>query len=477
MTYMSLSLVAYLGAPPAVQTVLLNAYALWIDRHRYGPRLRATLEELRSRERWDRERLRNLQGERLRAIVGHAYRHSRYYRGLLDERGITPDDVGGVDDLSRLPLLTRDVVRAQAPDLMTRPRPGRGWLHGHTSGTTGSPLSLWYDRQTCVMNNAVDRRQKRWAGMPDDGWIGLLLGRVVLAPARKRAPYWRVNYVHRQVWFSSFHLSDETLPSYVAEMKRRGLRYLEGYPSTLYVIARYLERHGQQLPLSAAFTSSETLLPVQRETIEQAFGCRLFDFYGLAERVIFAGECEEHAGKHISEDYGIVEVVDDAGQPVPEGTPGYLVGTSLHNTAMPMVRYRTSDVSAIIPEQCACGRTFRRLRDVTTKAEDFVVTPGGRLISPSILTHPFKPLTGIRESQIVQDRPDHLLIRLVPAPDYDANEEHRLLTALRERLGSEMQLTIQLVSEVPRAPSGKFRWVVSEIQHAYKLRWDRQDLG
>jgi phenylacetate-CoA ligase len=166
--------------------------------------------------------------------------------------------------------------------------------------------------------------------------------------------------------------------------------------------------------------------------------------------------------------------VGEDGRPVPAGQPGYIVGTSLHNTAMPMIRYRTSDLSAFILDPCPCGRPFRRLRNVTTKAEDFVVTPDGRLISPSILTHPFKPLHGIAESQIIQDRPDRILVKLVPTTTLPEQEVTRLIAALRERIGPDMQVDVEQVSAIPRERSGKFRWVVSTVDHAYRLTWDQQ---
>src|SRR6266478_172539 len=231
---MSVAQAVYLQSPPWAQTVLLNAYGWRIARHRYGAPYRAAVQRLLEQERWTAERIREYQDARVRAIVHVAYGETTYYRRLLDEAGISPADIQGVADLPKLPLLTRDIVRARGHELMTRPRPGRGWLLGHTSGTTGSPLSLWYDRATCVMNNAVDRREKAWGGMPEDAWIGLLLGRLIVPPAQRRPPFWRTNWMLRQTWFSSFHMSDETLGGYVAEMRRRGLRFLEGYPSTLY---------------------------------------------------------------------------------------------------------------------------------------------------------------------------------------------------------------------------------------------------
>lgn len=461
----------YHAVPGWVQTGLLNAHAIRIHRHRYGRPYRQAVSDLVALERASAEEIHRQQGERLRRIVSWAYARSRYYREAFDSARVAPGDIRGLADLRLLPLVDKEALRERGPDFLTSSRPRRGWLHGHTSGTTGSPLSLWYDRRTCIMTNAADRQQKLWAGATDADWIGLFLGRVIVPTHRQRPPYWRENYVQRQVWFSSFHLTDQTLASYIAEIRRRRLRFLEGYPSTMFIVARHLLATGQTLPLQAVFTSSETLHAVQRESIERAFGAPVFDFYGMAERVVFASECERHNGKHLCEGYGLTEIVDGDGNPVPDGDVGYVVGTSLHNTAMPMLRYRTSDMSAIEPEPCPCGRSFRRLRNITTKAEDIVVLPGGRMISPSILTHPFKPFDDIVMSQIVQESIDQVHVKIVARDSFTSDRESQLLAGLRERLGPEVHVTLEKVSAIPREPSGKFRWVISKVPHSLKVSW------
>ncbi len=462
----------YRRAPIWVQRLMLNGYALQKEVHGLGPRHRRAVERLLRQERWTGAEVREYQDERVRHVVAAAYARSPYYREVMDAAGLRPSDVRGRDDLPKLPLLTRAVVRERINDLMTARTPARDWRHGHTSGTTGSPLSVWYDRQTVVENNAQDRRQKIWGGMDTTDWIGMFLGRVVVPPEQLQPPYWRANVVQREVWFSSFHMSERSMPAYVAEIRRRGLRFLEGYPSTLFILATFLRRTGQRLPMHAVFSSSETLHPVQRDVIQDAFECRLFDFYGMAERTIFAGECGAHGGRHLSEDFGYTEVVDEAGSPVPPGGWGYLVGTSLHNTAMPMIRYRTNDVSRVLTEPCLCGRSFRVLDPVTTKAEDVLVTPDGRMISPSILTHPFKPFDTLVKSQIIQLAVDRVLVKLVAGAGFSTAQQQELIGGLQARLGSDVHIEVSLVDDIPPEKSGKFRWVISKVASPYSPAWE-----
>lgn len=267
-------------------------------------------------------------------------------------------------------------------------------------------------------------------------------------------------------------MSPDSLDSYVREIRRRHLKFLEGYPSTLYILASHVLSRDTRLPMTAAISSSETLHPVQRATIEEAFECELFDFYAQAERVVFAGECSHHGGKHVSEEYGLLEIVDNEGKPVPDGELGYVVGTSLYNTAMPLIRYGTGDVSAIVTDMCQCGRVHRRLHNVTTKAEDMVVTLEGRLLSPSVLTHPFKPFTSIEKSQIIQVARDEIVVKLVAGRGFTKVVEDQLAERLRERLGSSVRIRIEVVEDIPREDSGKFRWVISHIDTPYDFDWE-----
>lgn len=452
----------YFHSPPFLQTAFFNLHAWNLERHRYGPAYRERLRWMQSRERTTEDEQRAYQDERLVRIVRWAGEHSPYYRRLFRDIGLDPRSFQGVADLHQIPVTTKDQVREHWADFLTS-APRRSWLSGATSGTTGTPLRLWYDRDICILNNAVDRRNKAWAGARPEDWFGMLLGRVVVHPHRARPPFWQVNHVQRQVWFSTFHLHTDYLGRIVAEIRRRQLRFLEGYPSTLHVLARYVLENGMTLPMTAVISSSETLHEIQRVEIEQAFACRLFDFYASAERVIFAAECEAHEGKHLIEEYGYTELVDDDGHLVPSGGTGYLTGTTLHNTAMPLLRYRMSDVTRLMEAPCRCGRTGRRIASVATKAEDLITTADGRVVSPSTLTHPFKTVQGIEKSQIVQRHPDQITVRVVATEAFTASEELRLVGLLRDRVGEAMTIEVRREIDIPREPSGKYRWVVSHV--------------
>lgn len=448
------------------QNLLLTGFSALLERERYGGRYPEYRDLLAKTEWFSRAELEAYQDERLRTVVTHAYETVPYYRCLFDNSKLKPADIRGLSDLPKIPVLTRDHVRCQFDELRSRALPARALRTGHTSGTTGTPLTVGYDHDTVWMTYAVFDRHYRWAGCHlgrNGNRVVVARGNVIVPLSRRKPPFWRLNRRHHQLLLSSFHLSKANLPAYFDALGKFRPDVLDGYPSTLYVLAKFLQTRGETFPLRAAITSSETLYDFQRKVIEERFACRVFDYYALAERTVFSHECEQHQGHHVAMEYGVAEIVDADGHPAPHGSVGALVGTSLHNMAMPLIRYVTSDMSALRSEVCACGRGLQLMDDVTTKAEDVLTLKDGRLISPSVLTHPFKPLDCIEGSQIVQTAPDAVTVRIIPGAAYTAAHTRHLTSELRARLGEDMLIDVQMVDKLQTAANGKFKWVISHV--------------
>ena len=453
-------------SPVFVQNYILTGYSAVLDRERYGGRYHEYRELLSRSQSYSSQELRSYQDERLKEMIQHAYATVPYYRTMFDERRLKPVDIRTQEDLQKLPLLTKEDIKKNFRALMSNKYKERNLKKGHTSGTTGTPLEICYDPSAIYITYAALDRQYQWARCRlgrDGDRIAVARGNVIVPLSQQKPPFWRYNRYHNQLLLSSFHLSNENMPFYFSEMRRYQPTVLDGYPSTLFILAKFLKSSGQKYPLKAVISSSETLYDFQREVIEESFQCRIFDYYALAERVVFATECEEHHGHHLSMEYGISEILDDADAPVAKGTVGRLVGTSLHNFGMPLIRYVTNDRTAIKVESCPCGRSLDLMEDVTTKAEDILILKDGRYISPSVLTHPFKPLNSILESQIIQKDYDRIFINIVPGKEFTQSEAQHLVSEFKKRLGADISVTVQIVDTIPKSARGKFRWVISEI--------------
>jgi phenylacetate-CoA ligase len=453
----------YSNVPIWLQNLMATLYGAKIHLERYGKKFAKKMEEFERNQWLSYEELVDYQNEKLRSLVRHAYDNVPYYHNRMKKLKLRPEDIKTVKDLPQLPVLTRDELKNNLADLRARNYPRWQLTAGHTSGTTGSPLEILYDNQICVVNNVVDWRQKYWAGLAFGDRLALAVGRVIVPLKQKRAPFWRINWVHRQLFLSSFHMQPENLKHYIAKLKDFKPKALEAYPSTAYILARYLNQRNEVFPLTCVLTSSETLFSHYRDAIQKAFACPIFDFYGLAERVVFATECSAHQGHHLNMDYGITEILKGNNQPAGPGEMGRLVATGLHNFGVPLIRYATNDVTALKQDECPCGRKFPLVEDITTKAEDIITTKDGKYISPSVLTHPFKPLHHIVESQIIQEGKEHLLVKIVKGKDYSEEDNRKLLNGLYHRLGAEMKIEIEFVDSIPRTKAGKFRWVISKV--------------
>jgi phenylacetate-CoA ligase len=410
--------------------------------------------------------LEQYQDEQLRGLVAHAYATVPYYRDLFDDLKLKPRDIAGIADLPKIPVLRKESFKDDPRRLISTDFNPKDLVKGHTSGTTGSPLDVWYDRPGIHIAYAALDRHYDWAGCRlarDGDRIAVARGNMIVPSDRRKPPFWRYNWFHNQLLLSSFHMAPDTLDSYFLEMEKFRPVVIDGYPSTLYVLAKHLQNQGRTFPLRAAITSSETLFDFQREAIEESFECRIFDYYALAERTAFAGECEHHYKRHLAMEYGISEVIGENDEVLPAGKEGLLVGTSLHNKGMPLLRYVTNDRTTLLEEKCPCGRELQLMEEVTTKAEDTVTLGDGRLISPSVLTHPFKPLHTIRESQIYQKNYGQIIVRIVKGDGYSDADTRHLVTELRDRLGDDIEIDIEFRETLERTSSGKFRWVISDV--------------
>jgi phenylacetate-CoA ligase len=264
--------------------------------------------------------------------------------------------------------------------------------------------------------------------------------------------------------FSSYHLSPANAPAYSRALCAYRPDYIDSYPSSAATLAALLKEAGLAAPRPRAIVkSSETLGASQREVIEEVFGARCFDQYGSTEQAAFVSQCEK-GSYHVHPEYGIVEVVDAAGDPVRAGEEGEMLCTSFTNDALPLIRYRTGDAAVAGEPGCACGRAFPTLARILGRLDDLIVTPDGRRVGR--LDPVFKGRSTIREAQIVQETPERVRVRIVEAPGYAPADGEAVRRELAIRLGPEMEIEIVTVDAIERTGSGKFRAVVNRAHGA-----------
>jgi phenylacetate-CoA ligase len=365
-------------------------------------------------------------------------------------------DRSSVERLENWPILTKAAVRSHGRALVSR-KAGKLFAD-HTSGTTGTSLTLWCPKETVRAWYAlVEARSRQWYGMSRADTWAILGGQLVTPQAARRPPFWVWNAPLRQLYMSSYHLAPDLVPHYIEALRAYKASYLYGYSSALYALALGARDAGvRPLKLRAAITNAEPLFDYQRRTIAEVFDCPVRETYGMAETVTAAGECEFGA-LHLWPEAGILEVMHK-NAPTPKGSTGDFVCTGLLNPAMPLVRYAVGDRGALAAdERCGCGRTLPIVARVEGRLDDVLYTIDGRPIGR--LDPVFKQDLPVREAQVIQEAPDRVRVRYVPAPDFVPAATLSIAARLRERLGP-VEVIVEAVDAIPRTAAGKFRAVV-----------------
>ncbi len=462
---MALAQSLYHRCPIPVQNLLVSAYGWRLKRRRYGRHHDRILAELQLSERFDAEQIADLQRQRLAATLANAASHVPFYRESWPELGLDPGTVSA-DEFASLPVLDKETVRVNQARLVSdRVRPG-SLMTVNTSGSTGTPLTIRTSYEARQANYAFFTRFMGWAGVQPSDRSATFAGRFQVAPSQTEPPFWRSNWTQRNWVFSSYNLDPRHLTAYVRALEERDLVYIDAFPSVATTLAAHILETGirPRWNLEAILTTGETLYPRQREMIESAFGATVFDQYGNAEMVSFVSQCE--AGTyHIHPEYGLLELLDETGRPVPDGSVGRVVCTSFLNPAMPLIRYDTGDLAVRGATGCACGRAFPTLAQLTGRRDDQIVTPTGRLVGR--LASVYKGTSGYREAQIVQRRPDLIAIRIVRAPDYVDETGQKIRQALQNRVGADVEIVLEFPDRIERSRAGKFRAVVSEVSRGW----------
>jgi phenylacetate-CoA ligase len=461
----------YRGLPGPLQDAAVTVEGLRRRRWRYGGVHADHVRLFTEAADWSSDRLAAWQRERLVAHVRHAATRVPYYRQLFARLGLAPDAVRAVEDLPKLPVLERaDVVRASR-DLIADGWPSRDlWAHP-SGGSTGMPLTIYTSTRQMQVDYAFHWARRRPGVSPSDRFA-TFTGNMVVPQEASAPPFWRTNYGDyaggaRQRLYSVFHLAEANLRSYVDDLHAFAPRSIWGYPSAVHAVADWMVRHDACLPpdgaspVAAFFSTSEVLLPEWRADIARAFGCRVWDNYGQGES---AGSITEYpcGHLHVDGDYGVVELL-----PVGRTDDGLvraeIVATSLHNTAWPLLRYRTGDLAVYDPEAtCAFGRHGQVIARIEGRTSQFFELPDGRRITSlmGLSIH----CRNTRSIQVVQDAPGAIVVHAVPGPGFTPADEALIVDVFRGRLGDQVELAVRLADAPLLSGSGKFLAILNRAR-------------
>lgn len=455
--FYDLKMELYWRLPVRIQEVLLSLYARKLEAIYYGGAYEETKEWLIDVKNWSKKSVEDWAGERLTSLINLAARRVPYYRGTFGGRDWK--NVKSVSDLHLLPILEKQSIRNNEHSLIVDGiNPKSLWLQ-KTSGTTGTSLKIYWPMEMVSQWWAIMEIMVRQpAGVAQNVPRAMIGGRPIVPGRCKKPPYWRYNRAWKQLYLSSYHVSQKTSPDYVRALQTYGSQWMTGYGSAIAALADNALNNGVlRHKLKSIIVSGDTLLPSMRSSIENFFECRCFDHYGQSEGVTMAMECL-HGKMHVIPLVGIIEIVHPDGSACQPGEIGEIVATSLLNNAMPLIRYRIGDFAAWAEDQsCFCGNTNPILKTLEGRMDDYLVTTDGRKIGR--LSTAMKRSPTIHSAQIVQDKPGHAYLLVRPGEGYRRAHGSIVREDIRERIGS-FSLDIIEVAEIPKTPQGKTVLVV-----------------
>lgn len=450
----------YSASPVIIQNIFTTLYGVKLHLLRYGIFSNRNFTELCASEKLSQEKMSLFAGKKLKRIVKIASEYVPYYKEMLNREKINPDSISSLSDIEKIPFLSKEIVR-KSPELFVDERFNlKSLVKRFTSGTSGKPLTVYCRSDDLRRNYSFFLRTRSWCGIRMGDRRATFYGRVIIPQQQEKKPFWRYDASENNLLFSSYNMNDESLASYCGKLCSFKPAEVRGYPSSLYTIAGYMIKKGYpHFNPKGIFTTAETLFDYQRQVIETAFGCRVYDQYGSTEMANFVTQCE-YGTYHSHPEYGVIEILKQ-GKKVLPGEEGEVVCTGFVNETMPLLRYKLGDSAVASDIKCRCGRNFPVIEKILGRCDDLIKTSDGRQVGR--LDPVFKGINGIRECQIIQERNDLIVLNVIADEKFDDKEKEKLGKQIAERVGELMNIEIKNVDDIPRDARGKFRAVISRI--------------
>lgn len=440
----------YEAAPQHVKSLAGRVYRAIPSSLRYGPAYTRFQNEAREVETWDAETIRRYQIKALRDSLMAAAK-APFYAERFAASGVDPAKFEVLEQLANYPLLTKQDVILQREQMVNPEFDSKQRLYITTGGSSGVPVGFYLHKGVSrPKEQAYLEAQWSRRGYRVGDRVAVIRGSVTSSKAGGDISYF--DATRNWLILSSYHLTLERLPEYVAALNRFRPQHLHVYPSAALMLVRGLEQTGLKLnfELTSLLCGSEKLTTESQQYLEQFFKARVMHWYGHSERVVLAAQTRTSNHLHFWPTYGFVEF----GEPDAEGNRE-IIGTSFHNHVMPLIRYRTGDYAKI---------TNGEVSEIVGRDYEFLVSATGRRISLTAINMHDRIFEGLLAVQFFQEHEGIVECRFQPGPQWQSNCEPAMLAGLLKKLGDDFTLTLRQVPEVEKTSAGKHKWLVSKLK-------------
>ncbi len=415
----------------------------------------------------DETALRKFSEDSLKQLLIYSHNKVSFYRRILKEVGIVQDGIVHLENISRLPVLRRRDVQRHFSELLSDEISRMRYYVGSTGGSTGEPTKFVRDMRSYRWAKAAEIfYYRRFLGL-DEMSIRKIDVRSIASEfingidVEKRV----YHYLSSTMYLIAHPLTEEKLRKFIERINNYRPVILRGFASSLFALSRFILE--KKLPVyspRAIISTAETLASLRRRTIEEAFGSRVYNFYGAKESPSIAAECHE-GSMHVFSFNNLVEVLDKDGNPVHGDGLGRVVITPLHNYAMPLIRYEIGDMASVKLGKCRCGSDLPLLGEVSGRFTEFVVREDGRLIDGNMFEGVFHDFKRIKEFQVIQE--DYNQLRILLSLQEGVKPADLNVDSMQENLlrivGGSLKIRWEFVDEIPKPPSGKYMYVRSLV--------------
>lgn len=443
---------------PAVHKDLANPdYLAWTD-------------FLRDSDAWTEPQIHDYELGEIRRITRFAYENTAGYRKLFDEYGVNPSNIISLNDFAAFPFLTKEMIRDNLEEFSAE-FPNRFLVT--TGGSTGVPTGMYRDPVSFAKELASKAHQYYRVGWCEGDRQIVFRGLQIDTP----------DNIEFAAEFNELRCTTyEFVPEQVEVFRQKAVEFqpewIRCYPSSGYVFAKYLKDSGKPFPkVKGMLLSSEQLYDFQRQLFEEVFGqeTRIFSHYGHYEMAALAGFCEHTDNYHVLPQYGFVELLDKNNEQITQsGEIGEIVATSFLMHATPFIRYRTGDLAVFKSHGCLkCGRPYQVWENIQGRLQELIVTTSGRLISTSMLNMHDNSYDHLKQFQFHQRQRESVIFRYIPKAAESTEQIAGIKQKLQNKLGSDVELIMEAVDDIPLTVRGKHRLLIQELD----LKFDHPALS